>query len=176
MIAALILLAVSLAASALEAEPSMLLGIETRHSKTLLSTNGEGLYALQLTQREGRLCQVRAFFRGAPPRTARFCPGRVTSREVARSGVAVLGVGESVRGIGTCSTADARIVGVRFYTGSGAHVTAQVEDCSGPYQEVWCQGEWAVQGVQLYFGGAGWLWPRRSLQGLRPLCTAMADW
>ena len=50
------------------AAPSMLLGLETRQSKTLLSEDAEGLYALQLTTRDNRLCQVRAFFRGAPPR------------------------------------------------------------------------------------------------------------
>ena len=174
MIVAILLLAASLSGSALEGEPSMLLGTETRESKTLLSEDGENLYALQLTPRDGRLCQVRAFFRGAPPRAARFCSGRVTGRQIARSGVAVLGVGESVRGIGTCSVGGDRIVAVRFYTGTGAYVTAQVEDCSGTYQQVWCQGEWVVQGVQLYFGGASWLRPRPSLQGLRPLCTAMA--
>lgn len=174
MIAAAILLAASLTGYALEAEPSMLLGIETRDSKTLLSEDGERLYGLQLTPLDRRVCQVRAFFRGAPPRTARFCSGRVTGRQVARSGVAALGLGEAVHGIGTCSARDGRIIAVRLYTGAAEFVTAQVEACAGPYQQVWCQGAWVVQGVQLYFGGASWLRPQPSLQGVRPLCTAMA--
>ncbi|WP_339745488.1 hypothetical protein [uncultured Maricaulis sp.] len=172
MIVATILLAVSLAASAGESEPSMLLGMQTRDSKTLLSKNGESLYALQLTPLDGRLCQVRAFFRGAPPRTARFCSSRVTGRQVARSGVAVLGLGEMVHGVGACIV-DSRIVAVRFYTGAGAYVTAQTGECTGSYQQIWCQGTWVVQGVQLYFGGASWLRPRPSLQGIRPLCSTM---
>ena len=156
------------------AAPSMLLGLETRQSKTLLSEDAEGLYALQLTTRDNRLCQVRAFFRGTPPRTARFCSGRVTGRQVARSGVAVLGVGEAVQGVGACVSGDRRIMAVRFYTRAGEEVTAQAGRCTGRFQQVWCQGDWVVQGVQLYFGGASWLRPQPSLQGLRPLCTARA--
>ena len=152
----------------------MLLGIQTRESKTLLSENGEALYGLQLTPRDRRLCQVRAFFRGAPPHAARFCLGRVTSRHLARSSVAVLGLGEAVHGIGSCATPGGRIVAVRLYTDTGAHVTARIGECNGPYQQVWCRGEWVVQGVQLYFGGTSWLRPHASLLGLRPLCTAMA--
>ncbi|WP_417468364.1 hypothetical protein [Maricaulis sp.] len=162
----------SLAGSELDSEPSMLLGLETRESKTLLSENAEDFYGLQLTPRDNRVCQVRAFFRGAPPRTARYCAGRVTGRQVARSGVAVLGVGETVQGIGTCFGRNRRIVAVRFFTGAGETVTAQTAACTGSFQEVRCQEGWVVQGVQLYFGGASWLRPQPGLQGLRPLCTA----
>ena len=173
MIAAMVLLIANLAVSVAEGESSMLLGIQTEHAKTLLSQNDERLYGLQLTPRNGRLCQVRAFFRGAPPRAARFCSNRVIGRQVARSGVAVLGLGERVHGVGACSVND-RIVAVRLYTRDGAYVAAQIDACDGPYQQVWCQGNWVVQGVQLYFGGANWLRPRPGLQGIRPLCTIMA--
>ncbi|SDM84002.1 hypothetical protein [Maricaulis salignorans] len=171
LIASLALFA-SLAGSAVDAEPSMLLGVATRESKTLLGEDAEALYALQLTTRDRRLCQVRAFFRGASPRTARYCSGRVTGRQVARSGVAVLGVGEVVQGVGACLSRDGRIVAVRFHTRAGAAVTAQTETCTRSYQQVLCRGDWVVQGVQLYFGGASWLRPQPSLLGLRPLCTA----
>tara|TARA_R110000868_G_scaffold335060_1_gene595811 strand:+ start:12319 stop:12849 length:531 start_codon:yes stop_codon:yes gene_type:complete len=172
MIAAIILIAASLAGSTVKAESTMLMGIETPRSRTLLSENGELFYGLQLTRREGRVCQVRAFFRGAPPRTAGLCRGRVTSRLLARSGVAVLGLGEAVHGIGTCSTPDQRIVAVRFDTGAGGDLTAQAEDCAGPYQQIRCEGDRVVQGVQLYFGGATWWRPQPSLQGVRALCAA----
>lgn len=173
LIASLALLA-TIAANVIDVEPSMLLGQATRESKTLLSEDAEGFYALQLTTRDNRLCQVRAFFRGSSPRTARYCSGRVTGRQVARSGVAVLGVGEVVQGIGACLSSDRRIIAVRFYTRAGAEVTAQTETCTGGYQQVRCRGDWVVQGVQLYFGGASWMRPQPSLQGLRPLCTAPA--
>ena len=171
LIASLALLA-SLAGGAVDADPSMLPGLATRASQTLPRGASEGFYALQLTTRDNRLCQVRAFFRGAPPRTARYCSGRVTGRQVARSGVAVLGVGEAVQGIGVCISGDSRIVAVRFYTRAGEEVTAQTEACTSSFQQVQCHGDWVVQGVQLYFGGASWLRPQPSLQGLRPLCTA----
>jgi len=147
LIASLALLA-SIAGSAIDVEPSMLLGQATRESKSLLSEDAEGFYALQLTTRDNRLCQVRAFFRGSSPRTARYCSGRVTGRQVARSGVAVLGVGEVVQGIGACLSSDRRIIAVRFYTRAGAEVTAQTETCTGSYQQVRCRGDWVVQGVQ----------------------------
>ncbi|WP_417481582.1 hypothetical protein [Maricaulis sp.] len=162
----------SLAGSDLDIDPSMLLGLETPESKTLLSENAEDLYGLQLTLRDNRLCQVRAFFRGAPPRAARYCAGRVTGRQVARSGVAVLGVGETLQGVGACFGRDRRIVAVRFLTAAGETATAQTAPCTGSFEQVRCQNDWVVQGVQLYFGGASWLRPQPNLQGLRPLCTA----
>lgn len=166
------LMAASLASTDLDADYSMVVGVETRNSKVLLGEGPNALYGLQLTPRDNRICQVRAFFRGAPPRTARYCHGRVTGRVVARSGVAVLGLGEQVHGIGVCMTSDDRVAAVRFYTDGGAFVTAQQGSCAGEFRQLMCQSAWGVQGLQLYFGRSSWLRPQPALVGVRALCAS----
>lgn len=167
-----LLMAVSLAGADLDERYSMVLGAETRSSKVLLGEGADALYGLQLTPRDGRICQARAFFRGASPRTARYCDGRVTGRVVSRSAVAVLGLGERVQGVGVCLTRDDRVAAVRFYTAAGASVTAQAEACAGEFDRVMCHSDWGVQGLQLYFGRSSWLRPQPALVGVRALCAA----
>ena len=118
--------------------------------------------------------QVRAFFRGASPRTAQFCTRRMTRRQLAGAGTATLRAGERVNGVAACFTDDERVGAVRLYTFADEAATAEAGDCVTEYRTVWCQRGWTVQGVQLYFDRAAVGPGQASLVGLRPLCVNSA--
>jgi len=149
----------------------MLLGMETNDSKVLLANVSDSFYGLQLTPRRGRTCHVRAFFRGTAPQTAHYCAGRVTASHLRHAGVAGLGVGQSLHGIGACLTRRGMVGAVSLHTTEGDEHIAQIFDCDTEFATVYCGDGWAIQGVQLFFDGEGTGRRHRRLMGLRPLCT-----
>lgn len=170
-----ILLAGLLSSGGVGIPTEMVLGEETGYSETLLGDMSDTLYGLQLTPRGGRVCHVRAFFRGAPPQTANFCSGRVTARHMRRASAAVLGVGERVQSIGACRDRNGMIAEIRLHTDTGDEVLAQVADCVGEYTQVSCMDQWSIQGVQLFFDGDENGRSHRRLRGVRALCSIMHD-
>ncbi|MBO6798412.1 hypothetical protein [Maricaulis sp.] len=153
---------------------AQVVGAVTEHQSTLLSQGGGALYGLQITERRSRACQVRAFFRGAPPRTSQFCSGRVVGRHVRDASAALMGIAEEVTGLSACMDRNEKIAVVRLHSGSGQTAQASVGECATDFQRVDCEAGWAVQGIQFYFDGASGTRSHRHLSGMRPLCTLMA--
>jgi len=152
----------------------MVVGQTTEFHTSLIADPGHDFYGLQIAVRRDRPCQVRAFFRGASPRTAQFCTRRMTRRQLAGAGTATLSAEERVNGIAACFTDDERVGAVRLYTFADEAATAEAGDCVTEYRTVWCQRGWTVQGVQLYFDRAAVGPGQASLVGLRPLCVNSA--
>ncbi len=152
----------------------MVVGETTDFHTSLIAVSGHDFYGLQIGVRRDRPCQVRAFFRGASPRTAQFCTRRMTRRQLEGAGSATLRAGERVNGIAACFTDAERVGAVRLYTFADEAVTAEAGDCVTEYRTVWCQRGWTVQGVQLYFDRAATGPGQASLVGLRPLCVNSA--
>ncbi|WP_323762606.1 hypothetical protein [Maricaulis sp.] len=152
----------------------MVVGQTTAYHTSLIAVPGHDFYGLQIAVRRDRPCQVRAFFRGASPRTAQFCTRRMTRRQLAGAGTATLRAGERVNGISACFTEDERVGAVRLYTFADQAATAEAGECVTEYRTVWCQRGWTVQGVQLYFDRAAAGPGQASLVGLRPLCVNSA--
>ena len=154
------------------AVPDRVLGQTSRHSETLVAQMGYGLYALQLTDRHGRLCQARGFFRGAPPQAAQFCTGRVTEHYLRRaSRLSVLLEGDVADRLGACVDADGRVI--MLYVSAGEDRGHLSNDVTCPVDLEWgiCPSGWEVQGVQLYFNHHRTWWRHARLIGARPLCA-----
>jgi len=163
-------------AQSADTEESEVLGQFTRSSRTLMGDRVGALYALQVTPRGGHACQVRAFYRGEAPKTARFCRGRVLGRYVARSGVTQLGVGEVLTGLSLCTTerrgGRAGVVArIRLHSSEGGEpAELALQECANAYEAAHCETGWAVQGVEFFFDGDPSRFSHRDLIGLRPLC------
>lgn len=153
---------------------SQVVGSVTEHDTTVLGEGNGALYGLQFTERRSRACQVRAFFRGHPPRTAQFCSGRVVGRHVRDAAAALMGVTEEVTGLSACHDRRGKLAVVRLHSGNDETAEARLGDCDGDFQRVDCGDGWAVQGLQLYFDGPAQTRAHRNLAGIRPLCTLMA--
>ena len=65
------------------------IGRSTDFHTSLIALSGSDFHGLQITVRNHRPCQVRAFFQDAPPRAAQYCSGRVTRRHMADAGLAL---------------------------------------------------------------------------------------
>ena len=150
------------------------IGRSTDFHTSLIALSGSDFHGLQITVRNHRPCQVRAFFQDAPPRAAQYCSGRVTRRHMADAGLALLGPGERVNGIAACLAENERIGAVRLYTFSDEAVTARAGACMTEFRTVWCPRGWTVQGLQLYFDRPAGGLSHASLVGLRPLCVQSA--
>lgn len=153
---------------------AQVIGSVTDYDTTLLGEGSGALYGLQFTERRSRACQVRAFFRGNPPRTAQFCSGRVVGRHVRNAAAALMGVTEEVTGLSGCKDHRGHLAVIRLHSGNHEVAEARVGECSTRYQRVDCEEGWAVQGLQLYFDGQAQTRSHRNLSGIRPLCTLMA--
>ena len=169
-----LLTAVGLAASVLGEGDAQVIGAVTEHETTLLGEGSGALYGLQLTERRNRACQVRGFFRGEPPRAARFCSGRVVGRHVRDSAAALMGVTAEVNGLSGCTDRNGNMARVWLHSSEEDSAPADLGECTEPTQRVDCEEGWAVQGVQLYFDGEAGGRSHRNLRGIRPLCTLMA--
>ncbi len=157
-----------------EADPT-LIGQISAYSQALITDSAHGLYALQLTPRWGRVCQVRAHFRGAPPRTAQYCSGRVVARHVLASEVAVMDHYAIADQVSACLAEDGVIAEIGLSASGEGQQRAGFADCRHQHASVRCAEGWRVQGLFLYFDGAPGLFRHRRLIGLRPLCMQAPD-
>ena len=169
-----LVLASGLAAMVAGEGDAQVVGSASEFRSTILGQGTGALYGVQITERGNRACQVRAFFRGAPPRTAQFCSGRVVGRHVRDASAALMGVAEEVTGLSACMDRNENIAVVRLHSGNGETAEASFGNCATDFQRVDCETGWAVQGIQLYFDGAPGTRSHRNLRGMRPLCTLVA--
>ena len=159
-----------------EDEDERLLGVETAHTRTLMGAGMSDFYALQVTERGGHACQIRAYFRNAPPQTAQYCRGRVLGRHVRASETARLADGLHMSGVGFCTQRDGTPARIRLIPdGEGDPEDIWLDGCTAPMKTSMCKPGWAVQGVQLYFDGAPSMFRHRDLVGLRPFCAPTAS-
>lgn len=153
------------------ASDAWLIGRETEYSAALIGDAADGLYAIQLTSRGGRLCQVRAFFHAEEPRAAQFCAGRVVARHVRDAGIAMLAEDEFATSLSACLTPRGHVAALRFAAAGGRSVTAPFRHCDATgFVRVDCAEGWSIQGLDLYFDGAPGRFTHRRLVGIRPLC------
>lgn len=171
MLAILLSLILTVQTSSPAGGDGFMLGTQTAYSAALIGSRAGAFQGVQLTRRDGRLCQVRSFFRGESPRIAEFCAGRVVGRHVSSEGLAVIEHVSGVSTVSACFGPAGQVQSLRLTGAAGEEATGMAGDCGDTYQDLSCAEGWVVQGLYLYFDGPADGMRHRRLVGLRPLCA-----